>query len=258
MDKLNTIKLFFYEKKKYIIALSIVLLMLLISSFYLLIHHEKVEEIVTFSDTLEEKNELKEEGVMEKEDELEYYYVDVKGYVNSPGVYSLLKGKRVVDAINQAGGLRENADTSLLNLSREISDEMVIIVYSKEEMNSYGEKEKEGSKAEICLSEPVNDACTIVPPKEDNDDEIIAEGNIILGENKEEKEDKEEVNQSKININEASIEELMTLSKIGESKALAIIEYRETNGCFKTVEEIKNVSGIGEALFNTIKDNITV
>ena len=50
----------------------------------------------------------------------------------------------------------------------------------------------------------------------------------------------------------------MTLSKIGESKANSIIEYRESNGDFKTIEDIKNVSGIGDSLFESIKDYITV
>ena len=61
-----------------------------------------------------------------------------------------------------------------------------------------------------------------------------------------------------VNINTASIDELMTLSGIGESKAKSIIEYRSTNGKFNTIEDIKNISGIGDALFNKIKDNITV
>ena len=65
-------------------------------------------------------------------------------------------------------------------------------------------------------------------------------------------------NWEKININKASISELMTLSKIGESKAKAIIEYREQNGLFKTIEDIKNVSGIGDKIFDEIKAHITI
>ena len=60
------------------------------------------------------------------------------------------------------------------------------------------------------------------------------------------------------NINKASKEELMTLTGIGESKAIAIIKYREDNNGFKDISEIMNVSGIGEALYNKIKDSITV
>lgn len=62
----------------------------------------------------------------------------------------------------------------------------------------------------------------------------------------------------KININTASKEELMTLSGIGEVIAQRIIDYREEHGSFKFVEEIKNVNGIGEARFNSIKDHIIV
>ena len=62
---------------------------------------------------------------------------------------------------------------------------------------------------------------------------------------------------SKVNINTATLEELMTLTGIGESKAISIIEYREKTP-FKTIEEIKNVSGIGDSAFDKIKDHITV
>ena len=61
-----------------------------------------------------------------------------------------------------------------------------------------------------------------------------------------------------ININTATLEELMTLSGVGESKALSIIEYRNNVGGFKSIEEIKNVSGIGDAAFEKIKNNITI
>ena len=63
---------------------------------------------------------------------------------------------------------------------------------------------------------------------------------------------------TKININEADKEALMTLNGIGDSKAENILSYREENGLFKTIEELKNVSGIGEATFNHLKDSIIV
>jgi competence protein ComEA len=68
----------------------------------------------------------------------------------------------------------------------------------------------------------------------------------------------DQVSQGKININKASAEELTSLSGIGEAKALAIIEYRETNGAFRETSDIMKVSGIGEALYNKIKDDIDV
>ena len=63
---------------------------------------------------------------------------------------------------------------------------------------------------------------------------------------------------ARVNINKASLEELMTLDGIGEAKAKAIIEYRNANGLFKTIEEIKNVSGITDKIFKNIKDKITI
>ena len=68
----------------------------------------------------------------------------------------------------------------------------------------------------------------------------------------------ENLSDGKININTASIDELKTLYGIGDAKAASIIEYRDNNGKFKSIEDIKNVTGISETLFNKIKDLITV
>ena len=62
----------------------------------------------------------------------------------------------------------------------------------------------------------------------------------------------------KINLNTASVEQLMKLSGIGESKAAQIISYREKNGAFKKIEDIMNITGIKEGVFGKIKDDITV
>ncbi len=115
-------------------------------------------------------------------------------------------------------------------------DEMVIIIYSKEEVKDFKKtKEIENKVIEQCIKKTdtslTNDACI------DNNNEN---------------------NQNtKININTATLEELMTLSGIGESKAKSIIKYREENP-FKTIEDLKNVTGIGDNLFAQIKENITV
>ena len=66
------------------------------------------------------------------------------------------------------------------------------------------------------------------------------------------------MSESLVDINTAEAEQLKTLNGIGDSKAKSIIEYREQNGGFKSIEEIKNVTGIGEKMFEKIKDNITV
>ena len=130
-----------------------------------------------------------------------------------------------------AGGLTKNSDTSNINLSKKLKDEMVIIVYSKKEIENM-----EKSNENTC--EPCNNACIT---SEDENSKLTS------------KESK-----SIINLNTATKEELLTLDGIGESKANAIIDYRNKNGPFKNVEEIKNVSGIGESAYEKLKDNIEV
>lgn len=170
----------------------------------------------------------------------ESYKVDIKGQIINPGIYTLKKDSRVIDVINLAGGLTENADTSVINLSKKISDEMVIIVYSIEEVKNFEQtKEKEQQVQEKCeqVDENAlqNDACITT----------------ATAENKEQ-------TQQKVSINKATKEELMTLPGVGESKAKDIIDYREKNGPFTTIEDLKNVSGIGESILAKIKDNIII
>ena len=163
-------------------------------------------------------------------------YVDIKGSINNPGVYEMDYDSRIIDVIKEAGDLTEEADTSILNLSKKVEDEMYIIIYTKEEMQTYKEKLiptktiiKEVEKKIVC-------------PDEDNDACLINNTSSMNG---------------KININTASKEELESLPSIGSSKASSIIEYREKNN-FNSIEDIKNVNGIGDSLFEKIKDNIEV
>ena len=180
------------------------------------IFKEETDEEVEEPSSDENKEEINENKVV----------VDIKGMVANPGVYEVNTTFRVNDVITIAGGLMEGADTSLINLAKIVEDEMIIIIYSKEEI-------LEKFKNEVCVCdcpEIKNDACI----------EVNTEENIL------------------VNINTASKEELMKVSGIGESKADEIIEYRTINGNFGSIEDIKNVSGIGEALFEKIKDYITV
>lgn len=247
MDKLNVIKLFFYENKKKIIVV-LILLLLLISGLSISLNSKSFnnhKEKVVFENVVEEKQKP-------KSDETEYYYIDIKGYVNNPGVYSIAKGKRVVDALNIAGGLREEADTSLLNLSMVLKDEMVIIVYSKSELVELETTiSKKNSENLICNQKVVNDACIV----NNKSIEIIPNNNAF---NKSDDDTNNSIASEKININTANIDLLMTLSGIGESKASAIIEYRKQNGDFNSIFDIKKVTGIGESIFESIKDYITV
>lgn len=201
----------------------------------------------TYSMETESETEIKTDPeVTEKEERKENkeketkVLVDVKGEVNTPGVYDLTNNNTVIDAINKAGGLTKSSDTSNLNLSKKLEDEMVIIVYSKSEI-----KEMEEPKVQC---PPCNDACI----KEEDE-----KAKLDASEKTESKEENKTVT-GKVNINTATSSELQTLNGIGEAKAKAIIEYREKNGNFEKIEDIKNVSGIGDSVYEKIKDNITV
>lgn len=126
--------------------------------------------------------------------------------------------------------MKKNANTEYINLAKNVEDEMIIWIYTNSEIKQYEEDnikyayiEKECNCPDVTTSTCINNTQTT----------------------------------GKININTASLEELMTLTGIGESKALSIIEYREQTP-FSTIEDIKNVSGIGESAFDKIKENITV
>lgn len=180
----------------------------------------------------------KDDVEINNEDIINKIKVEIKGAVSNPGVYEIESGKRIIDAIELSGGLLENADITNTNLSKNLEDEMVIIIYTNEEiasMTSGNTTIKYIDKKCVC---PVvtNNSCI---------ENTVTNFEV------------EEENSDKISLNNASLEELMTLKGIGESKAKAIIEYREKTP-FKTIEEITNVKGIGNAMFEKIKDNISI
>ena len=214
------------NRKKIILIIVVFILLALLGYYFFVYEKDDRNEIITNQDiTLNEENTSSEQ--------VDDIIVDIKGYVNKPGVYSFNKNDnaRINDLINKAGGLVKDADTSTINLSKKLEDEMIIIVYSKTEVANYTKTQDDlKKKLEICENKLKNEACI-----------------------------KEEVkvNNNKININEASIDELESLNGVGKSKAEAIVEYRKKSK-FKTIDDIKNVNGIGESLFASIKENITV
>ena len=175
---------------------------------------------------------------IEKNNDDNTIYVDIKGAVNNPGVYEMKPGSRVIDVIIKAGDLKEDADTSIINLSKLVTDEMYIIVYTKEEIFAYKDRIIPSKKIVKEIEEK------IICPDTDNDACITSNDSVTS------------INNGLVNINNASLEELQTLPGIGEGKAKKIIEYRENNS-FKSIEDIKNVSGIGDSLYEKIKDHIT-
>lgn len=217
-------------RKQIILGISLIIILATTISSIIYFYEPKKEKKIEKVAVEKIKKETK------KEDTEKLYMVDIKGEVISPGIYELPSTSRVIDVINKAGGLTDIADTSVINLSKKIEDEMVIIIYSEYEVNNWlTTKQEEDYLQEKCQnsedSKIENDACI--------------SDNVI------------ENNETLININTATKEELMTLSGIGETKALAIISYREKTP-FTSIEDIKNVSGIGDSTYNEIKDYITV
>ena len=244
MQIYNQVKLFWLEHKNKIIIIFSLILLSLTVTFILVRRHNYQKDVITYENIPD--LEINNKDVVEEEPK-EYYFVDIKGYVNNPGVYSLEKGKRVVDAINIAGGLKNEANTSLLNLSRELTDQMVIIVYSNSQISDFvNYQNKQQQEAKICNQDIINACITNTTNEEEK---------VPLDNNNN---NQEEAKELKVNINTATKDELMNLPNIGESKALAIIEYREKNGLFTSIDDIKNVSGIGDKLFEAIKENISI
>lgn len=218
-------------RKQIIIGIIIFILLGGIISFTIYKSNEKKEDNDL---VVVKKKEKKEEKIKTTEVE-EKYQVDIKGQIASPGIYKVDKDKRVMDVIMLAGGLTENADTSVINLSKKVIDEMVIIIYSRDEVANFKEvKEIEAQVSEKCNQKDenalVNNACITETTETSN----------------------------KVSINNASLEELMTLPGIGEAKAKDIISYREANGPFQAIEDLTKVSGIGESILAKIKENITL
>lgn len=214
------------------------------------------------------KNEVIKENIKEqvtseteeiKEEKSSKIKVDIKGAIKNPGVYELENTNNVSDLIKAAGGLKKNADTSNLNLSKRLDDQMVIKVFTKNEISSISKDTNLIENSECANNNVVISACNeknaaIITNSTSNDNSNTSKNSVNNESNS-----KDINNENKlISINLATKEELMTLNSVGEAKANAIIEYRNTNGPFKTIEDIKNVSGIGDALFEKIKSNITI
>ena len=197
-------------------------------------------EINNNSDTFKDDSSSNQASLEEnKESKVAKYYIDIKGFVKKPGVYEVTADNIVNDCIKLAGGLLKNADTTTINLSKKVSSEMVIYIPKKEEV----------------IKTTTN---TTVTKDQEIPNDAVASDNNKSNSSISKDNNPQTPNRPLVNINTATIQELTTLSGIGEAKAQDIIDYRTLNGNFKTIEDIKNVSGIGEALYAKIKDYITV
>ncbi|MBM6737286.1 MULTISPECIES: helix-hairpin-helix domain-containing protein [Clostridia] len=170
-------------------------------------------------DSPEKTGEETREKGQEPEQETDAIFVYVCGQVAAPGVYELSAGARVYQAIERAGGTLEGASPESLNLAQQAEDGQKIYVPSKEEAEA-GTFPQDDSWGAASSSR--------------------------------------EQGGGKVNLNTAGLEELMTLTGIGQTRAEAIITYREEEGAFQAPEDIMKVDGIKEGIYEKLKDEITV
>lgn len=160
-----------------------------------------------------------ESKTRDTEQEIQLVVVDVKGEVERPGLYTLKFESRVNDAIVAAGGFTAEANQKSVNLAQKLADEEIIYVAHKDE-----------------------DVSVITAPNSS----VVAT------------QTQEESQSSLVNLNTATEADLQTISGIGAKRAADIIAYREANGGFKSVDDLNNVSGIGDKTMESIRPYVTV
>lgn len=211
------------DRKDKIIFAGVIFLAFLIVNFFsnegLVNKFTKDDEIVMVS---ENDQDNKVENNKETHDDLinQDKKVYISGEIKNSGVYDINDGDRLDDLVKRAGGLTEKADINSINLAMRLEDQMKIYIPNIDE------------------NQNINNGST----------------NLAIGQISN---DSTNLQKNKININSASKEELMTLPNVGEKRAQAILDYRQENR-FEKIEDIKNVSGIGDKYFEAMKDLITV
>lgn len=189
---------------------------------------EETSEMLSYLESESNYSMASNQVEQQSESQSEKIYIDVKGAVYLPGVYEVTSDMRLIDAIELAGGFSEKANQNPVNLSLKLTDQMVIFI---PEVGAVDEKKSELETSAV----PIEEAVITVP-----------------------KEDSAAATSEKVNINLADSNELQQLPGIGEKKAEQIISYRQENGSFQKIEDLKNVSGIGEKTFEALRVDVTV
>jgi len=145
-------------------------------------------------------------------------FVHVLGAVRHPGLFELHDGARVMDAVAAAGGLTDNADPAGVNLARIVGDGEQLYVPQR------GEAQPGAPPGAQPNGTPTGGGAPVGP----------------------------------LNLNTATVSDLDTLPRIGPALAQRIIDYREANGRFSSVDDLRSVTGIGEKTFEGLKDLVRV
>ena len=195
------------------------------------------DKIINVESSINTDNDKNEENKEQKDDNSKEQivngggiFVHIDGYINNPGVYEIKENDRIKTLIDKAGGFKEGYSIKNINLAAKLSD---------------GDKIYIPSVSEEKVIENNNNINTNLSGKGQN---VKSDGNNVSIMK----------NNSKININTANISELKQITGIGESTANKIIDYRENVGKFKKIEDIKEVKGIGDAKYESLKNKITI
>lgn len=207
--------------KRTIIAVLLSFIVI-ISIYYFFIKEKEYTEINTNLSILNEEEEYT------KEENKNKIIIYITGAVANEGIYELDENSRIADAIDKAGGITEEANINNINLAFVLEDGVKIYIPKKGDNSN----------------EIKDDTNTYISKRSDN---------IELAQST-----KNNNTNNKVNINTANQTELETLPGIGASIATKIISYRNKNGKFINIEDIKKVNGIGESKYEKIKDLIKV
>ncbi|WP_102400126.1 ComEA family DNA-binding protein [Haloimpatiens massiliensis] len=213
------------NREKYIGSLVI----LAISIIFLIVGYnisKPQQKKVNSEDMFVESNTVKKSS-FKTESSSSNIVVDIKGAVKKPGVYTLNKESRINELIKMAGGFNKNADLNRIHMSKKLKDEDLIYVYS------LGEEEKQFMNSNGNNSRVNND--------------VSVQNNQSLQDENE-----------KVNLNTASEEELKTLPGVGDVTAKKIIDFREKNGGFSSIEDLMKIDRIGEKTFNKLRDKVDI
>ena len=235
------------SKKQKIILGVIAVFIVCALSYYA---YTKDENTFVSTEELQVENQLEEQEENKSKDRAEdkefsdtMIMVHVSGAVNREGLIELKAKSRIADAIDKADGLREDACIDEINLAYQLEDGMKIHIPTKLEV----QENQENTQNQVD-----------VKSSNDKTSEYVSTSSGTNVENSKENQGTDKNVEAKININTATQTELETLPGIGPSTALKIINYRTENGKFKNIEEIKEVSGIGDSKYNNIKDLICI
>ena len=211
------------QKQKIYLGIAIVIIICMI--FYYIFtnnsdyNYEELDEIGEKTESIFQSS---------KEAEKNKIVLHITGAVNEEGIVRIEEGARIIDVVEAAGGLKEDAELKNVNLAYIVEDGQKIYIPYK------SDTEEQEEEIPFVSIDAGKDVITDTEVNNSNGSKL------------------------KVNINKASQADLQLLPGIGESTALKIIEHREKNGKFASIEEIKNVSGIGDAKYENIKDYIII